>query len=715
MRHFSSFDNLSADEDADLRALPPPPLLWRTETGRSAFPLPPGAASGAPPEAKLAFKTMQYLSMRTEDSSFIAAELASRMMGHRQMFKELLANCGDIRGVHVVVPATAASAGSASSAATVDLIISKTPDAEQLFRVRVVGLRITSASSIGSAPATPSALQGKVVGLGGFEPAPIDASDVPPALWAQMRQAASKELAAYPEDRPDPSHLAPPPPPQSLVRQSSMLSDGDLQDMDLVLTAAPVARHLFRMRFRLASGCKAPAAHYLLLLPRIQAYGAKEHPRYRKHEVRASLLSTSDASAGGSKSSSVGATRLQLRGRHFAACAVPGASVQRLVVEHEFTSCRVRLQPRRAANARDILAASEELSAEERCLYLADDLGQADRLRTLLAALGLARRPGERDIAYAVRLGRALSDGYKYDVEATEAHVQNLPPLIWEKRVGDCSAFNAGFVYALRAYGVPARVSLGFKYGSAVKQACGAVVAPHAQAEFYAGDIGWIPCDATLGVKRLGHDGGSVLSFVEWRSGNVALPELEELSDIVRAAGDAATEADVLQKRLESFFGTDALTAAELAKGVARARGLGKTEAEALVLRVLRAAELEPSGSVATAERFARLLRSWELGCFTELGGGSGAVGVLASCARAGAKTYESDRPPLQSGSPALDLNKLRENMMVPDDIDLVLGHVGGGGSAAASGHQAAATNWAAMWPHGVFLCKYEFEEKPLA
>ena len=80
--------------------------------------------------------------------------------------------------------------------------------------------------------------------------------------------------------------------------------------------------------------------------------------------------------------------------------------------------------------------------------------------------------------------------------------MDRLPGLIWEKRFGDCSAFNAGFVYGLRAYGVPARVSLGFKYGSAVKTACGSFTATHAQAEFFAEGIGWVPCDATCRLMR---------------------------------------------------------------------------------------------------------------------------------------------------------------------------------------------------------------------
>merc|ERR1712118_351827 len=82
------------------RAAPPPLDLWRTDTGGHSFSYPPGAAGGAP-EAQMAFKMIQFLAMRTEDSRFIDAELAARMMGHRKMFKDILDMCGDVRGAHV--------------------------------------------------------------------------------------------------------------------------------------------------------------------------------------------------------------------------------------------------------------------------------------------------------------------------------------------------------------------------------------------------------------------------------------------------------------------------------------------------------------------------------------------------------------------------------------------------------------------------------------
>jgi hypothetical protein len=75
--------NVSNLPESNAVGAPPPLQLWRTETGGNTFSLPPGTAPG-PPAAIIAFKLMQYLGMKTEDSSFIDGELAAKMMGHRQ-------------------------------------------------------------------------------------------------------------------------------------------------------------------------------------------------------------------------------------------------------------------------------------------------------------------------------------------------------------------------------------------------------------------------------------------------------------------------------------------------------------------------------------------------------------------------------------------------------------------------------------------------------
>jgi len=375
---------------------------------------------------------------------------------------------------------------------------------------------------------------------------------------------------------------------------------------------------------------------------------------------------------------------------------IPGSQTRHVVVEHEFTNCRVRVQPRSDAKPSEIVRVPE-LAPEDRAACLAGEASQVEALRKTLSSQGLGRRAGERDIAFAVRLGRALCNGYTYDVEATEAHVRNLPTLIWEQRKGDCSAFNAGFVYALRAFGVPARVSLGFKYGQAVERACGSIAAPHAQTEFFADGIGWVPCDATLGVRRLGHDAASTLSFVEWRPATTSVAEAQELAKVLQVPSDAwqqLTHAG-LQQSLEALCGKGDVTSAELAAGLAKGSSLSQSAASSRAEEVLQL--LGRQDGKVSAETFVKGLAAAELGQFRELGTGSG----LAETSRAGLKLFEGGP---YTGKP-LELKQLKENMMVPEQMQQVMDHVGA---------KAEAPDWSQMWPYGVFLCSYDFREKPL-
>lgn len=641
-------------EESSTQISPPPLELWRTDTGGHAFSFPPGAADGDL-EAQMAFKMMQFLGMKTEDSSFIEGELAAKMMGHRQMFRDILNMCGDIKGVHVVAPGP--------GLVTADLFLAKSMGGEQMFRIRLTGMQVRK---------SPAA---KLVGMGGFEPLPIDCTEIPAALHTDMMLAdgsASQSL--------DLSALGQAPPPPGLARQRSVMSEQELQDSDLVLTSASVGRHLLRIRFKLADGSHGVARNYLLLVPGIKT-AATGHARYLDHEARVHV--TGDG------------TQPQVKPlKNFFLASILGSELSRVVVEHEFTSCQVRVQPRSAAKLSDIVPVPV-LSLEERALNLAHDEVEAERLRQLLESQGLGRRDSERDIAYAVRLGRALCRGYEYDVDITEANVKNLTSLIWEKRRGDCSAFNVGFVYALRVFNVPARVSLGFKYGQAVKQACGAVAAPHAESEFYAEGIGWVPCDATLGLKRLGHDGGTKLTFVEWRPANLSLEESEEVAQVLLPPQHV--DHSGFCKMMRDMTGGENATRKELAHGIAKFKSLPKDMADMRVAQIIRLCNLD-RGPTVPIKQFARGWAAFELGKFTELGAGGG----LTSTSKAGAKFYEGgpfkDRP--------LDLTALKENMMVPDDVEKVIETVGG---------RAVTHDWSSMWPYGVFLCNYEFEEKPLS
>lgn len=644
--------NLPADDS--VAAPPPPPRpLWRTATGSSTFALPPGAAGG-PAAARVAFKLMQYLAMRTEDCTIIDSELAAKMMGHRRMFKDMLDMTGDICGVHVATP---------GSKSTVDLFLMKSPDAEQLFRVRIIGLQLSAGPDL------------RLVGMGNFDAGPIQESDIPASLWNDICAQAGVAQSAS-EDK----FSTAPPPPVPLERQSSMLGDADLQDAALVLTAVPVARHLFRIKVNLESQTR-PATNYIMMLPRLKT-AEVGHARYGDHRT-----AIKQAGKGGGIMNS---TQFE----HFVIANIHGAQLSNMVIEHEFTAHRVRLQVRAAAQASQIIPVPK-LSAEERACNLGGDESQAASLRATLNSQGLGRRGGERDIAFAVRLGRALCSGYAYDVAITDSHIHDLPPLIWEQHRGDCSAFNAGFVYALRAFGIPARVSLGFKYGRAVAQACGSVVAPHAQAEFYAEGIGWVPCDATLGLRRLGHDASSALSFVEWRPATVSVAEAQDLARVLQLPEDPWQQLvkEGLRKKLEDLIHGPA-NAKELCTALSTARGISESASSACVDRVV---ELLGETEQLSIDMFVKGLAAVELGKFRELGTGGG----LAETSRAGVKLFEGGP---WSGDP-LDPKQLKECMMVPEQMQRVMEHVGA---------ESKVMDWSTMWPYGVFTCSYEFEEKPI-
>eukprot|EP00747_Dinoflagellata_sp_TGD_P058703 gnl/TRDRNA2_/TRDRNA2_151239_c0_seq1.p1 gnl/TRDRNA2_/TRDRNA2_151239_c0~~gnl/TRDRNA2_/TRDRNA2_151239_c0_seq1.p1 ORF type:complete len:906 (+),score=148.61 gnl/TRDRNA2_/TRDRNA2_151239_c0_seq1:60-2777(+) len=651
---------------------PAPAPLWRTTTGSNVFKLPPGVAGGHP-AALVAYKALQFLSMRTEDATIVRVEVAGAMMGHRQQFKQMFDMCGEVAGVHVTREdgkELSDSVGSEAGVVRADLFLAHPPPADQqMFRLRIGQFSISGNS------ADPT--QMRCTGMGGFEPSPVEPSEVPSKLLADIQMGGPGATASAP------------PPPLPLKRAvTSMPSDDDLQSENLVLVAVPVARHLFRLRFRLA-GARMPEAHYMLLVPRIVT-SAAGHPRYADHAVR--VLSHN--------------ARWQPEVRsfcNFVVANIPGNSLGDLVLEHEFINCRVRLKPRSEVDERcggDCILPVPVLDPEERALNLADDFAQAQHIRQLLESQGLARRADERDVTFAVRLGRALCNGYRYDAAVTEANLQKLPTLIWEKRCGDCSAFNTGFVYALRAFGVPARVSLGFKYGHAVRQACNSFVATHAQAEFFVEGVGWTPCDATLGVRRLGHEAGSQLSFVEWRPAVRSLAEAEEQAKVLTSPSDPGPARERLMTAVERLSGSGPQPVKKLAAGLAKAEGLAMDTAALRAAQVVASLGM-PADEELTPEEFARGVAAVELGKFGELGMGDG----LASTAQAGAKFYEGG--PFR-GKP-LKMSDLKENMMVMDGIEGVMDHVGCSDEA-----RRQAADWGRMWPYGVFLCSCDFEEKPL-
>jgi hypothetical protein len=208
-----------------------------------------------------------------------------------------------------------------------------------------------------------------------------------------------------------------------------------------------------------------------------------------------------------------------------------------------------------------------------------------------------------------------------------------------------------------------------------------------------------------MGIKRLGHEASGVISFIEWRPATMSLFEAEDLSKLLLSGTDAslavASKIGSTATRLESLDGGEQSIERWLGKlkqlppsertswtsdveNLGRLLTIGQTDADAPM----------PAFS---AEQLSRGLAAVELGKYSELGKGC----ALTASSNAGAKFYEGGP---YKGQP-LDPARLRENMIVQDGIEKVMGCVGGAGGAV---------DWASMWPYGVFTCSYEFEEKPL-
>eukprot|EP00438_Fugacium_kawagutii_P021126 Skav213916 [mRNA] locus=scaffold1439:245015:246817:- [translate_table: standard] len=580
------------------------------------------------PMCRVAFKAMQFLGLRTEDASIIDSSLVSKMTGHRPMFKQLLDKGGEVLGMHMAP----------GSKCTVDLYLGKS-ESQDLLRIRFKDLSLS---------ADPEPL---LDGIGGFDVGAAEERDIPQDLWLEMSRA--RGVAGAPK----------------LVRAPSQISEQDLQSAPLVLTTSPLGRHSFKVRLKLLGNKLAP--NYLLLVPKL----GLSNGRYGSHKVTLRCAGkTLDAAA---------------QCRSFLLFNARGDQIVDLVLEHEFLNQRVRVQQKDSTLSGSEIVPVSELDDMERMNSLSCNSG---KMRWVLEPLGLERKSGERDIAYAMRLGRTLRNGYAYDPDATEADLENLTTSIWEKRRGDCSAFNAGFVFALRAFGIPARVSLGFKYGSAVQEACGATVAPHAQAEFFADGIGWVPCDATTGVYRFGHEASHVLSFVEWRTARTSLQEVNDLKKIIQK------EYHSLEQLMAKLGGPlkeiaqKPLVTKQFARILSETNSCSETGALAQVEEVL---QLSKEKGPLSGAKMADLLASFELGQFRTLGTGDG----LTEASRAGLKMFEGG-PYKGQAFPAQSLN---ENMLIPDQINAVMEHVGA----------KSDTDWSKLWPYGVFSCKYDFDHQP--
>merc|ERR1712139_549727 len=114
----------------------------------------------------------------------------------------------------------------------------------------------------------------------------------------------------------------------------------------------------------------------------------------------------------------------------------------------------------------------------------------------------------------------------------------------------------------------------------------------------------------------------------------------------------------------EKLAGGETSTAKELGQFMAKLEGLAKDQAIARVEQVLKLCGLESQPAV-SIKQFARGWATVQLGKFSELGEGGG----LTSTSKAGAKFYEGG--PFEECP--LKLASLKENMMVPDDVEKVM------------------------------------------
>lgn len=502
---------------------------------------------------------------------------------------------------------------------------------------------------------------------------------------AKQRPGGSGVRAEIPKPRRS-SSSAPKsqPAPVAVVVEEAPAPPTSPEDADLVLTSRPVARHRFRLRLNLLKESAAVAGvsknlNYVLLVPRLLTQG-QGHPRFSAHELRIDGTS--------------------LRGKpietfefqHFVLANVPFSAIQSLVVEHTFTSHAVALKPRGDGDA---FLPVPELKSEERLVLLGDDVDRAPKLCELLRSRGLERASGERDVAYATRLGLAMQAAFTFDVAATEDSLHLLPTLVFERERGDSRAFNAGFVYALRAQGIPAQLVLGVRYGADVHAACGCFAASWAQSEFFAEDIGWVPCDVTPGSQA---DLECRPDFVAWHSARHSRAEAREFAGVMRAASldlDGVLARITKLRERKGYKPGEILPASELVTVVAGALGITAEAAGRRVVEVLAFCKAAGAEGSAFAEGYAGL----ELGrCPVHLGAGKG----LYAAGLVGAALFEGG--PYEDGVP-LDLEEMVEMRL------LLRGNEG------EAGGLSSVARWSLpLEEHqSLFGVNYEFTELPLS
>eukprot|EP00931_Biecheleriopsis_adriatica_P009646 TRINITY_DN110708_c0_g1_i1.p1 TRINITY_DN110708_c0_g1~~TRINITY_DN110708_c0_g1_i1.p1 ORF type:complete len:532 (+),score=114.04 TRINITY_DN110708_c0_g1_i1:94-1689(+) len=466
---------------------------------------------------------------------------------------------------------------------------------------------------------------------------------------------------------------------------------------ELGLESRALARHCFRAKFELApgNGKEETPTKFVLFVPRLLGHQDGRHC-YSDHQISISGHS--------------------LRGKpieiferpHFVIANVPASALPSLVVEHTFISHSVMLAPQSSAK---VLTQPPSLTAQERMVAISDDTDRLDKMRVILHDLGLQRQEDERDITYASRLRLALaSSDFKFDAQATGESLHLLPTLIFELKKGDCTAFNAGFVYALRAFGIPAYITLGMKYGKDIEEICGSFLASHAQCEFFAEGIGWIPADATPGAAAsFLHEGGSKASFLGWHNATMTFAEFQASEDVMRSSSDVHGSLAKLQKICPKKGLTD--TSADvgdkikgLEESFALALGLDADAARRRVASTLQfCRDALGSSARVTLEMFLAGFVACEIGkCPIYLGFGKN----VCSTAMAGAKLFEGG--PYDGDGP-LDLEDMKECIMLLRGHDKVMEAVNDGALSRQGQFHAAGGRGCTV------SVDYEFTEEPVA
>jgi len=217
----------------------------------------------------------------------------------------------------------------------------------------------------------------------------------------------------------------------------------------------------------------------------------------------------------------------------------------------------------------------------------------------------------------------------------------------------------------LRASGIPAQLKLGLKYGSDIQDACGVFVASHAESEFFAEGIGWVPCDATLGApSSFGHRGGSKSSFIGWHGATMSFAESRETGELMRSSdglsGGLAKLRKICAKKISGDHSAEPDRKA-LAEALALSFGIDSDAARRQVDGIFNfCKEALGEDTKITLEVFLTGFEAFEIGkCPIHLGYGKS----ICSTAMVGAKLFEGG--PFEADVP-LGLEELKECIMVP-------------------------------------------------